>query len=57
VTGNITPVYETASTRKYLHGRTETCRSLSSESAVFVESFDNEKMNVSHSSITLIQEQ
>ena len=36
-----TPVYETASTRKYAHGRTETCRSLSSESKAFVETFQN----------------
>ncbi|KAJ3398304.1 hypothetical protein HDV05_002627, partial [Chytridiales sp. JEL 0842] len=33
-------VYETASTRKYLHGRTETCRSLSTDSAEFARSFD-----------------
>lgn len=36
----ITPVYETASTRKFAHGRTETCRSLSSQSKEFVEMFD-----------------
>ncbi|KAI8897824.1 acyltransferase ChoActase/COT/CPT [Globomyces pollinis-pini] len=34
-------VYETASTRKYLHGRTETCRSLTPASQAFVEAFDN----------------
>ncbi|KAI8615629.1 acyltransferase ChoActase/COT/CPT [Chytriomyces sp. MP71] len=34
-------VYETASTRKYLFGRTETCRSLSSASAAFVRGFED----------------
>lgn len=37
----LTAVYETASTRKYLHGRTETTRSLSIESAAFVKAFDD----------------
>lgn len=40
VHGRITPTYETASTRKYLHGRTETIRTVSVESKAFVESFD-----------------
>ncbi|KAJ8324425.1 hypothetical protein O5D80_006681 [Batrachochytrium dendrobatidis] len=37
--GQCVGVYETASTRKYLHGRTETCRSHSIESHDFVELF------------------
>jgi carnitine O-acetyltransferase len=36
-----TGVYETASTRKYLHGRTETCRSHTIEQKMFVEAFEN----------------
>ena len=36
-----TAVYESASTRLFLHGRTETCRSLSNESLSFFESFDD----------------
>ncbi|KAI8851116.1 acyltransferase ChoActase/COT/CPT [Chytridium lagenaria] len=32
-------VYETASVRKYHHGRTETCRSLSLDSAAFLKAF------------------
>ncbi|KAJ3351938.1 hypothetical protein HDU83_008461 [Entophlyctis luteolus] len=36
-------VYETASTRKYLYGRTETGRSLSSESVRFVKTFEDPK--------------
>ena len=36
-------VYETASTRKYLHGRTETCRSLSVKSQKLVQIFGNSK--------------
>ncbi|KAJ1726080.1 hypothetical protein LPJ72_006456, partial [Coemansia sp. Benny D160-2] len=35
--GELAPVYETASTRQFLHGRTETVRSLTSEAADFVE--------------------
>ncbi|KAI9206459.1 acyltransferase ChoActase/COT/CPT [Polychytrium aggregatum] len=38
--GRLPAVYETASVRRFIHGRTETCRSLSSESAAFVRSFD-----------------
>ncbi|KAJ3300310.1 hypothetical protein HK104_002129 [Borealophlyctis nickersoniae] len=40
----ISPVYETASTRQFLHGRTETCRSLSVDSKAFVLAFQNPKM-------------
>ncbi|KAJ1886916.1 hypothetical protein LPJ81_006612, partial [Coemansia sp. IMI 209127] len=34
--GEFAPVYESASTRQFLHGRTETVRSLTSEAADFV---------------------
>ncbi|KAI9504532.1 acyltransferase ChoActase/COT/CPT [Coemansia spiralis] len=35
------PVYETASTRQFLHGRTETVRSLSSEAADFMQAMND----------------
>jgi carnitine O-acetyltransferase len=35
-------VYETASTRKYLHGRTETCRSHTVEQKAFVRVFESQ---------------
>ncbi|KAI9020004.1 acyltransferase ChoActase/COT/CPT [Phycomyces nitens] len=35
----VVPTYETASTRKYIHGRTETIRSCSTDSKNFVEAF------------------
>ena len=38
--GYCAAVYETAATRKFLHGRTETCRSLTPEQQEFVENFD-----------------
>ena len=41
--GTHTAVYETISTRKFLHGRTETCRSLSNESKAFVVAFDDHR--------------
>ncbi|KAI9344515.1 acyltransferase ChoActase/COT/CPT [Zopfochytrium polystomum] len=41
------PVYESASTRQFLHGRTETTRSLSVESVNFIESFDNPSISPS----------
>jgi carnitine O-acetyltransferase len=37
-----TPVYESASTRLFKHGRTETNRSLTSESYAFTKSFDDD---------------
>jgi carnitine O-acetyltransferase len=43
----LTPVYETASTRKYLHGRTETIRSCSMDSKAFLETFENPNATVS----------
>lgn len=36
--GHVVSTYETASTRRYLHGRTETCRTCSTASKQFVES-------------------
>ncbi|GAA5806236.1 hypothetical protein HPULCUR_011767 [Helicostylum pulchrum] len=41
----VTPTYETASTRKYLRGRTETIRTLSVDSKNFVQGFDNEELS------------
>jgi carnitine O-acetyltransferase len=37
-----TPVYESASIRLFKHGRTETGRSMSTESLEFIKSFDND---------------
>jgi carnitine O-acetyltransferase len=42
----LAPTYETASVRKYAHGRTETCRSLSLELANFVKIFDDPHIKV-----------
>nr|KAJ3423289.1 hypothetical protein HK105_006666 [Polyrhizophydium stewartii] len=39
-----TAVYETAATRAFKHGRTETVRSMSSESLEFIKSFDNDEI-------------
>ncbi|KAI9280397.1 acyltransferase ChoActase/COT/CPT [Sporodiniella umbellata] len=43
--GKCTATYETAATRKYLRGRTETIRSCSTESKAFVEAFDNSSVS------------
>lgn len=43
LTGKIRPTYESAATRKYLKGRTETGRSVSVESKTFVETWANSK--------------
>ncbi|CAO3608725.1 unnamed protein product [Cunninghamella blakesleeana] len=43
--GKVTPTYETASTRKYLYGRTETIRTCSVDSKKFVEAFDNPSLS------------
>lgn len=40
------PVYESCSTRQYLHGRTEVGRSLSNDAVAFVESFDNPALSL-----------
>lgn len=39
--GQVCPTYETASSRFFLHGRTETTRSCSVESTAFVKIFDD----------------
>ncbi|KAJ3013907.1 hypothetical protein HKX48_005443 [Thoreauomyces humboldtii] len=39
-----TAVYESASTRAFLHGRTETGRSMTKDTWAFVESFDNDNV-------------
>ncbi|KAJ3184004.1 hypothetical protein HDU85_001855 [Gaertneriomyces sp. JEL0708] len=46
--GKCAAVYETASTRQFLHGRTETCRSLSNDSKAFVQAFDNPQVPHTH---------
>lgn len=43
LTGKVRPTYESAATRKYLKGRTETGRSVSVESKKFVETWTNTK--------------
>lgn len=43
--GKLRGVYEAATTRKFIQGRTETCRSVSVESKEFVESFWNPSSN------------
>lgn len=45
--GKFTPVYETASTRMFLHGRTEVIRSLSKESMEFIVSATDKERSVS----------
>lgn len=42
----ITPVYESASTRFFKHGRTETGRSMSVESLNFIKAFDDDNVSV-----------
>ncbi|KAJ2761282.1 Carnitine O-acetyltransferase mitochondrial [Coemansia sp. BCRC 34490] len=39
--GQSRATYEAAATRKFAHGRTETCRSVSNESVEFCQSFEN----------------
>ncbi|RLV93216.1 Carnitine O-acetyltransferase mitochondrial [Spathaspora sp. JA1] len=41
LTGKVRPTYESAATRKYLKGRTETGRTVSNESKKFVETWTN----------------
>ncbi|CAG8781587.1 10617_t:CDS:2, partial [Acaulospora morrowiae] len=43
--GRVVPTYETASTRRFLHGRTETIRTLSVDSKAFVEGMSNKSLN------------
>ncbi|KAH6589944.1 hypothetical protein BASA50_009647 [Batrachochytrium salamandrivorans] len=42
--GHVSAVSEPASTRAFKHGRTETVRSMSSETRAFVESFDDDEV-------------
>ena len=42
----VTAVYESASTRFFKHGRTETGRSMSVESLNFIKAFDNDDVAV-----------
>ncbi|CAO3664520.1 hypothetical protein G6F70_006643 [Rhizopus microsporus] len=44
--GKVTATYETAATRKYLRGRTETIRTCSVDSKAFVEGFENKQLSV-----------
>lgn len=41
LTGTLRPTYESASTRKYFAGRTETCRSVTPETLVFVQTWED----------------
>jgi carnitine O-acetyltransferase len=43
---NVTAVYESASTRLFKHGRTETVRSMSSDSLAFIKAFDDDEVLV-----------
>ena len=45
-TGTLRPTYESASTRKFFKGRTETCRSVSSEALKFVKDWENNSISV-----------
>ncbi|XP_064457422.1 carnitine O-acetyltransferase-like [Ornithodoros turicata] len=47
VHGRVTATYESGSTRRFLHGRTEAIRSASYESSLFCKSFLNKDLNVS----------
>lgn len=44
--GKFTAVYETASTRLFLHGRTEVIRSFSRESLLFVQAMNRPDVKV-----------
>lgn len=45
-TGTLRPTYESASTRKFFNGRTETCRSVTSESLQFVKDWEDTSKSV-----------
>lgn len=49
--GHPCPTYESASTRKFLTGRTETVRSCSEESVAFTKAWDDKNVSVSYSYI------
>ncbi|KAJ2085403.1 hypothetical protein IW138_006354 [Coemansia sp. RSA 986] len=53
--GEFAPVYETASTRQFLHGRTETVRSLTSEAADFVDTMESAASSVADKYDALIR--
>lgn len=42
----VVPTYESGSTRKFLHGRTDTIRTLSVESKAFVEGMESGSLTV-----------
>jgi carnitine O-acetyltransferase len=44
----VVPTYETGSTRQFLHGRTDTIRTLSVESKAFVEGVESESLTVNN---------
>ena len=44
--GECRPTYESAATRRFQHGRTETCRSVSNESVAFCEAMQSESATV-----------
>ncbi len=46
--GEPCPTYESASTRGFLHGRTETVRSCSVDSVTFTKAFDDKDIKVSY---------
>jgi carnitine O-acetyltransferase len=46
--GRPCPTYESASTRLFLHGRTETVRSCSIESLAFTKGFDDPSVSVNY---------
>jgi len=45
--GTVGATYESGATRRFRHGRTETCRSVSIESVDFVSNFDKQGVSVS----------
>ena len=49
------PTYETGSTRQFLHGRTDTIRTLSIESKVFVEGMENGSFTVKMMFLNFLQ--
>lgn len=44
--GQVGATYESAATRRFRHGRTETCRSVSSQSVDYVKAFDDLRVTV-----------
>jgi carnitine O-acetyltransferase len=46
--GYVSPTYESASTRGFLHGRTETIRSVTTDSRAFVKAMLDPKVEVSY---------